>query len=221
VLRNKVADIGRTLDNPVFFDQHPGKNVPYLFSKTYRFDPVAPSAADISGFLLPTNGNVLTGRDGSFYWCETNAFLFIQSNRTPVPNAGLFSTDQAGGGAIGLQDMQGRFAPVTSSGFSPFVGWEVDLYDKKRGRSITNGFMPGQTFFAGSTGYRRWNQPVRWDPDTEIEPRVRISVAERSVAPVTATNVIFFLNIVFKGFTALSEVTGRETLLAGEDEGRR
>lgn len=223
LLRNKVSDISRNVESPAFFDQYPGKCLPYIYSKTYQFGEVDPedSFTDTTSFLLPTNGNILTGRDASFYWCETNAFLFVQSNVAPQANAGLFSTAQNGGGAIGLNNTQGPEATVNQSLLdSTFACFEIDLYDKKRGRSITNGFIPGQTFFAGSTGYRRWRQATRWDPDSEIEPRVRITQAHTAFKEGVTTNTRFFLNLSVKGFLSMQEVAGRETMLAGEDDGR-
>jgi hypothetical protein len=221
VLRNRISDIGKNIDGVSFFDQHPGKRLPWCFSKTYLIDgTVDPATVNPSTFLLPQGSNILTGRDASFHWCETNAFAFAQRNEV-LPNAGLFDAVQRGGGATYVPNVQGGFAinnnePATTD-FTR-VCFELDLYDRRRGRSITNGKIPGQTVVAGSTGFRRWREATRWDPDTEIEPRLYVNEAHSAAALATA-NHRFFVNITFKGYLTIQEVSGRETMLAGEDDG--
>ncbi len=219
VLRNKVADANRDLDGPVFFDQHPGRAVPFAFSKTYVVEETDPADLDPSAFLLPQGTNILTGRDATFYWCETNAFAFSQRNVTSLPNAGLFDPVLSGGGAVAVQNTQGPLALNNVSQNFTSICFDLDLYDRRRGRSLTNGRMPGQAFFRGSTGFRRWKQPMRWEPDTEVEPRVYITEAQ-GAENVTGNNR-HFLTLVFKGFMVLQEVAGRETMNAGEDDGSR
>jgi hypothetical protein len=215
VLRNKVADVSAKLDAPGFFDQYPGKPVPWCFSRLYTVELLNPSTTDPRE-VEPEGGPIQVGRDGAFFWCETHAFVFGQRN-VGTPNRSLFDSFVVGGGGVHVPNIQGPLAINNTNLDWSFVCAEVELYDRRRGRSITNGRIPLTTFAGGSAGPRRWRQPVRWDPDTEIDAKVFVTEAFVPTAP-TANNR-FFLSLTFKGFMVLQEVTGRETILAGEDDG--
>jgi hypothetical protein len=228
MLRYRVQMLNQALGKSAYFDQYPGKTVPYMFSKLYGpIGQVTPRRVGVTGwlgqapvanpaiFILPRQNNVLTGRDGVFYWCSTNATNLLSWTRTsaasgPVvtkPVGDIFTPviDNNGGARI-LQNL----SDVNFNYREPSISWDIDIYDKRRGRSITSGRIPAETIFGGTMGYKKWKKPVRWDVDTEIEPRLYVNHArvpfQDTNGPVfDASQVAFYVNVVFKGFLALEE----------------
>lgn len=230
VLRNRVSDLNKKLGyEPVYFDQYPGKANSWCFSCIYG--PILPVDGlqvpdDPTFYYTPNGTNILTGRDASFVWKETNVFAFNQRNTVALGSRGLFDPERIGGGATVIQNLQGpqainnnnRDADDDLSAFTNIV-LEMDLYDKKRGRSITSGPMPIQALAGGAFDNRAWRDCPRFDPDTEIEPRLYVRDA-REPEGVAEVSTVFFVNVVFKGISLLQEVTGREELLAKDKGGR-
>jgi hypothetical protein len=227
VLRNKVEALNNKIGfSPANFDQLPGKANTWCFSCLYGPIPLTDGTAqtnDLSLFYLPQGQNILTGRDASFFWTETNVFAFGQRNAIGLTNKSIFDPERIGGGGTVIQNFQGPQAVNNNNsdanddtGEFAKISLEIDLYDKKRGRSITNGPMPTQVLQGGAFDFRAWAEAPRFDPDTEIEPRLYVRDASQSPS-LTALNTVFFVNIVFKGVSVLQEVTGRESLLAGRD----
>lgn len=226
VLRNRVQRMNTKVGySPVYFDQYPGKVNTFVFSCLYGPIPLTDGTSetfDSNTFFLPRGQNILTGRDGSFIWKETNVFAFGQRNTTAVGAGDIFDPERNGGGGTVIQNFQGPLAINNNEGddggddgdFAK-LSLEIDLYDKKRGRSITNGPMPIQVLLGGAFDFRSWDYAARFDPDTEIEPRLYVRDASQSSKLATSGFTDrFFVNIVFKGVSVLQEVTGRETLLA-------
>ncbi len=208
VLRNQTNDLSAKMGYPpIYYDQHPGKVVPFVFSK--MFGPIVPVDGtetielDPPTLYTPTGTNILVPREASFYWVETNAFAFAQTNPDGDGNADIFDAESNGGGGTVIQNFQGPQAVNNLGTGADFAAicFEVDLYDKKRGRSITNGRIPSQLIQGGAFDFRSRKDPPRWDPGTEIEPRVWVTDAR---AP-GAGDSVFFLNLVFKGYTVLQE----------------
>lgn len=231
--RHRVNRLKDKMNRSAYYDQYAGKSDPYNYSLWYGpiglqtprrvgttgFLGLAP-LVDPSVFLLPRTGNIQTGRDGTFMWHSVNATSYISWTRTaqtagwPVtgpinsqPAGDLFSSVQLmnGGGQV-LQNLSdiawGR--TTTSPLDAPAVYWEIELYDRKRGRSITDGKLPAEAFFGGSLGFKELNCPKVFEPDTEIEPRLyvnqaRIPGADTDTAVYEAARVAFFVNIIFKG----------------------
>lgn len=232
MLRYKIMVLNQRLGTAAGFDQYPGKTVPYMFSKLYGPIPMTtPRRVGTTGFwglatlvntatpLLPRGQNILTGRDGVFYWCSTNATNFISWTRTTdagvVPNGPVVTLPvgdifrpviEANGGARVLQNL----SDIKYGYQEPSLSWEIDVYDKKRGRSITDGKIPAETFFGGTMGFKPLKKPARWDVDTEIEPRLYVTQArvpqlDSDDDLYAASQVAFYVNVVFKGFLALEE----------------
>ena len=165
------------------------------------------------------NGNVKTGRDGSFYWCATNiapyvSYTFTTSPAAGTPVAGVPAGDifspvfGANGGAVALPNTGYSFDNSVSLPLSK-ICFEIDLYDKKRGRSITDGRMPSEVFTGLTYNDKSTFGPMRWYPDTEIEPRVYVNeVIMSNLLTNTyynAASVAAYLCVCFSGFSALEE----------------
>lgn len=239
VLRNRANDLSRKLDAGAYYDQHPGKQVPWVFSTI--FGPIQPQVPrNIPGaggatefaplvaparFITPQNTNILTGRDAAFYWCSTNVVGLVNWTFAPgttfpgVPvatkaNGGLFDTAiENNGGAQIVTDFTNAYVEPTFalSPSSPLhVCFEIDIYDKKRGRSITDGRIPAEAFLGLNFENKLAAGHLRFDPDTELEPRVYITAINGRIQGVDETEFNFnqisvFLNIAFCGYNQLEE----------------
>jgi len=207
--------------------------IPMLATRTIAagtgFDKLA-SLVDPSTPFMPTVANPLTGSDRSFKWMDWNTAAFLQWgwDASPVivqglpvavpvntaPLGDLFDPVFDNGGAQVLQNFSQSFRSYVASSVlnanQPHVCFEIDLYDVKRGRSITNGRVPGQVALGGAYEFKKAFGPSRWDPDTEIEPRVYITEVKMTDvlstdAAFNATKVAVYLNICFRGFHSFTE----------------
>lgn len=224
---NRADELAFRLGIPALSDQAPGKEEPMMFSCLYG--PIGMQATrntDAGGFYslaplvtpgtpyLPRDTNPLTGHDQSFMWTDTNVAAFINWQYTTDPD--LDVTVPLIGANESLGDI---FDPVIGDhggaqvwqNFSqafpdqPRICFELDLYDVKRGRSITNGRIPGEVFIGGAWEFKRSFGPMRWDPDTQIEPRLYITEVKMTPALDTdtayeAARVGVYLNLCFRGF---------------------
>lgn len=259
-LSHRVYSLAGKLNRSAYFDQHAGKSVPYNYSLIWGpITQATPRRVGATGFLglaplidpntfiLPRNGNVLTGRDGAFIWHATNMSTWLSWTRTsataawpvagPVsalPAGDIFSSVvQANGGAQVLMNLSdiGWGNGASARGIdAPAVYFEIDLYDKKRGRSVTGGRVPAETYFGGTLGAKEHSLPrgtvgggggggtaYRWEPDTEIEPRLYVNQARvPQIDPATgiydqdstifnAQTVAFYVTMTFKGELLLEE----------------
>ncbi len=238
VQRNRVNELNRKLNSGAYLDQHPGKVIPWAFSKLYTFGMIkAGIGTSATGFdalatltnpavpILPRNTNILTTREAAFYWCSTNVAGFVSwtytsdpayaglptpINATPVGDIfdSVFSNN---GGAQVLNNFANP--PVASAYKPPKICFDIELYDRKRGRSITDGRVPAEIFLGGGYEFKNVGAgvPVRFDVDTEIEPRVYINECRMSSpaldtnTPFNASSVQCYLNIVWKGYYALDQ----------------
>lgn len=241
VLRNRVNDLNKKLNSQPYFDQYPGKTQPFIFSKLYGpfgmqatrrtanpgFESLAP-LVDFNQPLLPRNQNILTGRIGAFYWCSTQVTGYLSWTYVsdpgytpapgfavpinPLPPADIFdpALERNGGACLfnnfSTQGLRQTGTPV------PIIGFELGLYDKKRGRYIGDGVMPSELFCAGTFGSRKLPEPIRFDVDTELEPRVHITEVRmgdylNTDQKYNAARVACYLNICFKGYYSVEETT--------------
>jgi hypothetical protein len=249
-LSHRVYQLSKKLNRSAYFDQYAGQSVPYNYSLLWG--PITmqtPRRVGTTGFLglaplitpetfiLPRNGNVLTGRDGAFMWHATNMSTWISWTRTgqvagatvngPVdsrPAGDIFSSVvDANGGAqplMNLSDIGWGNNAIGEGIDAPAVYFEIDLYDKKRGRSITGGRVPAETYFGGTLGAKEHSldgDAYRWEPDTEIEPRLYVNQArvpmfeptggiyDQNDAFFNAQRVAFYVTMTFKGELLLEE----------------
>lgn len=233
---NRVDDMVERIGVPALFDQYPGKIEPTIFSCIYGpipmlatrtiaagtgFDKLAALVSTSTPFL-PRDANPLTGANHSFKWTDWNVAGFLQWGydaapglAAPVPIdtqplADIFDPVFDNGGAQIVQNFSQAFAIATgTTGNPPRICFEIDLYDRKRGRSITNGKVPSQVLLGGAYEFKSIFGPMRWDPDTEIEPRVYITEVKMTDDLVTdaafnAAQVAVYLNICFRGYRSFT-----------------
>lgn len=234
VLRNKAQDITGMLATPAYFDQYPSKRVPWLFSRTFgpigltatrnfgdggAFDQLAP-VGNPTGYILPREGTIKTGRDAAFVWCASNAFAYLSWTYTeaptfdgglpltpvnPVPAGDIFDpVFPTNGGAVVIPN-------IANANFSsPHVCFEMALYDKKRGRFLTDGKIPAESFVGGAYANKLVPKETRFNVDTEVEPRLTITEVRMGspldqAQPYSVASVAAYVNVVFLGYNILEE----------------
>ena len=173
------------------------------------------SVANPSAFLLPREGTIKTGREAAFVWCSSNAFAYVnwtytQSPGADVPIAAVGAGDildpvlSMNGGAVIIPNI------ANANHTSPRVCFELALYDKKRGRFLTDGSLPAEAFVGGAFSNKMTPKQTRFNVDTEIEPRLVIT--EVNMGPVldgavayAAASVAVYVNVAFIGYNVLEE----------------
>ena len=227
---NRAEALVQRLGVPAMADQYPGKQEPAAFSCVYGpipmqatrristatgFDKLAPLVTPETPFL-PRDTNPLTGHDRTFQWHDTNVAGFIQWSWVTPPtflNVPVIPQELgdifdpvlgSNGGAQIFQNFSQSFEGNSFGSRQPKICFEIDLYDKKRGRSITNGRLPAEIILGGAFEFKKSFGPMTWEADTEIEPRVyitevRMTNALASDADFLAARVAVYLNIVFRG----------------------
>lgn len=188
------------------------------------FDQLAP-VVNPNEYLLPREGTIKTGREAAFIWCSSNAFAYLSWTytqqptftsdqpffvspsvpSTPLPPGDLFDPvlSMNGGGVVIPNIANANFT-------SPRVCFELALYDKKRGRYLTDGKLPAEAFVGGAFANKLTPKQTRWNVDTEIEPRV--TVTEVNMGPVLNqaqayqyARVAVYVNLAFVGYNILEE----------------
>ena len=181
-------------------------------------------------FILPTTTNIITGRNTTFYWQSMHAVSYLSWTYTaqpptlglepvnPLPAGDLFDPviEKNGGAQLLLNNSGFSFTNANSNLLGndfpgpPKLCFEVELYDKRRGRYVSDGRLPSEMFTTGAYGPKELGSVVRVDPDTEIEPRVYITECRMNTALDTATtfnvaSVACWINMVLRGY-AVTEV---------------
>jgi hypothetical protein len=181
---------------------------------------------DPSQYLLPREGTIKTGREAAFVWCSSNAFAYVGWTYTadpeiPSPNLPppatlsvpvnpLVAGDifdpllQMNGGAVIIPNI------ANANHRSPRVCFDLALYDKKRGRYLTDGSLPAESFVGGAFANKLVPKQTRFNVDTEIEPR--LTITEVNMGPVLdavkaydAASVAVYVNVAFIGYNVLEE----------------
>lgn len=177
--------------------------------------------ANPSVYLLPREGTIKTGREAAFVWCSSNAFAYVNWTYTKspgedfpidvgVPIAAVGAGDildpvlSMNGGAVVIPNI------ANANHRSPRVCFELALYDKKRGRFLTDGSLPAEAFVGGAFSNKMTPKQTRFNVDTEIEPRLVIT--EVNMGPVlegareyAAASVAVYVNVAFIGYNVLEE----------------
>jgi hypothetical protein len=149
-------------------------------------------------FLLPRNGNIKVGQIGSFLWQSTSIFAYLSWTYSTDPGltdpvTGLpiivdtfaaagdiyDSVLPDNGGALAFNNF--RFIEVappsaTTQLLPPDLSFDIGLYEKTRGRFLHDkDRMPGHPFTGQNFANRRIARPIRFDPNTELEPRIYVN----------------------------------------------
>lgn len=190
-LRNKIADINSLIDSPAALDQYPGRSEPYCFTRLYGpISLTSPVTVNPGQFYLPRNGTVKVGRYGSFVWCETVITTYLswtwkeQPRDVPGPVAAFGNTNgdiwdfvvENNGGAMVMQNNRYVDPNASDQIEPPTVCFELGLYDKLRGRYLHDrDRLPFQLFAGQNFTSKKTGEAVRFDNNTEIEPRLYIN----------------------------------------------
>lgn len=230
-LRNKVSDLADRLNTPAALDQYPGRRVPYAFSRLYG--PISPTTPRRSGapvgfeglaplaqptqFLTPRNGNIKVGQIGSFFWQETSVYAYLSWTYKSDPGLAtpVATFTSAGdifdnvipdnGGAIAFNNF--RFIEQgAGSTLSPDISFDIGLYEKTRGRFLHDrDRMPVNVFAGQNFANRKVAQPIRFDPNTELEPRIYVNELRMghtldTTQAYNASQVKAYLFVTFLGY---------------------
>lgn len=196
-LRNKVDDLKTKLSRPAMLDQFPGKRVPYAYSRLYGPIPQTsagplPSAAGVepggvgansATYLTPRNGNVLVGLDGPFYWTSTAvtgyvAMADVSSGSPSAPLGDIFDmVVPNNGGATVMNSFGGQFIirNGTNVVLPMSISFDIELYDKGRGRRLHDDRLPVELFSGASIANKNMSQPTKFAPNTNLEPRIYVN----------------------------------------------
>lgn len=188
-------------------------------------------------FILPRNGNVFVNREGAFHLCGMNANGYLSFTWDANPGAlpvsplpfdftgvpVIFGGAQAGdifdsvldnnGGAAALDYFysipQGGQQDFGDSLRRPNISFDLELYDRSRQRMLHDERLPPQLFTAQNYANKHDSTPLRFDVNTEIEPRVRI--LEMRMANLLENDQAFnaavvrgYLNLTFHGYKVLA-----------------
>jgi hypothetical protein len=229
-LRYKVSDLVDKLNAPAALDQYPGRRVPYVFSRLYG--PIGPTTARRGGdggfeqlaplvqpaqFVTPRNGNIKVGQIGSFVWTETNVYAYLSWTYSADPGleppAGPFANFGAAGDIFdSVVDRNGgalafnNFRAVEGNYSPPYVSFDIGLYEKTRGRFLHDrDRLPVQLFAGQNFANRRVAQPIKFDPNTELEPRIYVNEVRMGNALDTneaynAAQVKVYVFVSFHGY---------------------
>lgn len=231
-LQYKIQDINELLDSPAGYDQYPGRVVPTNYSRWYGpIDPVTPrrngevgyeglaDVADPAAFILPRNGNIKVGPQGTFVLHEVSftGYLSVTYGVGGSPPAthrdfntfGDIFDDvcvQNGGAEICNNFRFWRDEPISDANDGyPFICFDIALYDKLRGRQLHDGTrLPVYPFTGQNFANRAMSESVRFPPNTEIEPRIYLNAV--GMGPFLDTTAVYnacsfkaYLNLTFKG----------------------
>lgn len=224
VLRNKVHDLSRIIwrDNgvDVFADQHSGNVKPFCYSRVWG--PLTYQSASLTQYILPSYpspSSIVVGREGAFWWDEVNCAVFSSWPMSPVDTVNVpavgFIFDSAfkqNGGAI-PDPLMGLSVKANDHRQHP-IGFDMVLYDKKRGRALHDDRLPREFFDGGRVTNKSLAEPIRFDPNSELEPRLYLnSPLEDETGVITLDDGIhtvkttryIWINIMFKGHIALED----------------
>jgi hypothetical protein len=206
------------------FSVSPGVGASYQILGS-GFNQLAP-LVDTSTYLLPREGTIKTGREAAFVWCSSNAFAYLSWTYTQDPEVSIAGSDPPAPLSVPINpitagDLFDPLIPMNGGGVivpniananyrSPRVCFELALYDKKRGRYLTDGSLPAEAFVGGSFSNKLTPKQTRWNVDTEIEPR--LTITEVNMGPVleaakayNAASVAVYVNVAFTGYNVLEE----------------
>jgi len=230
LVRDRAEALTRRMHQPAFLDQYPANAVPHIYSLLYRFGLVSARRNGAVGFegrapvvdlgqeLLPYRGSFFINREGPFYWLQTNAVGYVSLTYDAVPgNGGVVFTDNAGPvgdifdpvltGNGGAETLNYFFANVNYND-KPNICWDLELFDNKRSRRLHEGHLPPQVITAQGYANKRNASPIRLDPNTDIEARLRLLEVRPGDLLDTdqafdAAQVAFYLNLCFIGYKVL------------------
>ena len=202
----KFADINDILNEPAPADQYPGKIIPYALPLLYGPLPRVLATAPPPEPVIARNGNALINREFTFEVQSLSAYGFINVGwlydafpKDPEfggpyvpPRVGplgdiLDSATEMNGGAMPL-DFFGSTFDLFGRGFvgPPLIGnfafanisFDVELYDRLRGRRLHEGRLPVEIFQGGRLAHRKMASPILFEKGSNVEPRLYLNEIE-------------------------------------------
>jgi hypothetical protein len=180
--------------------------------------------ANPAAFSVPKNGDILVDREMKVRIKSMSAFGFVSWGYTESPGfdvpAGVVNEQGVGdifdpvgpnpaaglnGGAMPLDFFGGTFSTISSAQPNLMnLAFEIELYDKLRGRRMHDGRLPVEMFQGGRLGHRKTASEIVWPQGSRIEPRLfltefRMGSVLDTDAAFNAASVKGWVCLVFKG----------------------
>lgn len=178
--------------------------------------------ANPSKFIVPRDGDILIDQEFSLHVKSLNVYGFVSWGyksdpgfTVPVINpnglgdildaVGTDPTQGPNGGAMPLDFFGGTFSTLSGAQPNlPNISFDIELYDRQRGRRMHDNKLPSQMFAGGRYAHRKTASPLVFPKGAKIEPRlfvneVRMGSVLDSVAIFNAAAVKAYVCIVFKG----------------------
>lgn len=227
---------------PPYLDQYPAKRRPAIYPRIIGPTGMVCAgrlSAGATGFLalaplvntaeyLVPQDPIIIGREKLFHLTHINVACFVSWTYAenpgfdaPIdtrPPAGLFDPvfEANGGASLLLNHSQGADAlpaNAANAAIRPRAYFDIELYDEKRGRSLTDGALPGELVLGGAVENKAVsgfsdvvvNKGYRFDVDTIIQPRlyvreVRMSQVLDGNVPYEAARVAVWFQVMLMGF---------------------
>ncbi len=173
-------------------------------------------------FSIPRNGDIIIDREMSFHCNSLSAYGFVNWGYTATPGFDVPFTNKAGvgdildavgpnpaigpnGGAMPLDYFGGTFSTIsTPQPNLPNIAFEVELYDKLRGRRMHDAKLPVEMFQGGRIAHRKTASVLKFETGGRIEPRlfvneIRMGSILDTATAFNAASVKVWVCLVFKG----------------------
>lgn len=210
----KFADVNDILNEPGPADQYAGKIIPYALPLLYGPLPLVSATNPPTTPVTARNGNALIGRELTFEVQSLAAYGFINIGysgdpaplvvpRPNTPVGDIFDNvvDQ-NGGAMPLDFFGATFGSFSSTVPNMMnISFDVELYDRLRGRRLHEGRLPVELFQSGRIAHRKIASAVRFEKGSNIEPRLYLNEIQPGFDPeeVTGLQVKAYVCLVLKG----------------------
>lgn len=183
---------------------------------------VSATLADPAKYVVPLDGPVVIDREMSFRVKSMAAYGFVNFGYTADPGFSVPYTNPNGvgdildpvgddpslgpnGGAMPLDFFGGTFSTIsTPQPNLPNISFDVEIYDRLRGRRLHDNKLPSNLFQGGRIAHRPMMAPMTWEKGAKIEPRLFVNeIRMGSILDTTqafdAASVKAWVCLVFKG----------------------
>lgn len=208
----KLADINDMLNEPAPADQYPGKIIPYALPLLYGPLPLVSATNPPTTPVTARNGNALIGRELTFEVQSLAAYGFINIGYTEDPGYDVPRIGPVGdifdnivdqnGGALPMDFFGGTFGQLSVALPNQMnISFDVELYDRLRGRRLHEGRLPVELFQSGRIAHRKIASPIRFEKGSNIEPRLYLNEIQPGFNPAEAPGlqVKAYVCLVLKG----------------------
>ncbi len=178
--------------------------------------------ANPAKFVVPRGGDILIDREFSFRVNSMSAFGFVNWGYKSNPGFSVPYTNPNGvgdildavgpvpavgpnGGAMPMDFFGGTFSTAsTPQPNLPNISFEVELYDRVRGRRLHENRLTSEMFAGGRYAHKKTASPIVFEQGSKLEPRLFVSEIRMGsildgVAAYSAASVKAYVMLVFKG----------------------